>query len=451
MNQQKAFNIQEYVAICKNKKKLLAGIVAGFAVVSLAAGLVWPKTYESTTTVRTRMTPGSVTSGSALATLAGLSGAGTPTMTYVELMKSGVVLQPIIDKLDWDEDEKKFLTPDKFAKKNLTIESIKQTNIITVSAKGNTPEEAQMIADDVVNNFMHLMTDMNKDTQNTMLKFLNERVSTAKKEAEDAGKKFADYQKEHKMYEPKLQAEAQLDNLAKYDSAISQSIVDASANDAKLQSVSGQLDAMKADSEQFKINDNAVVQDIRNNIVKKEVELVGLEYKYTDEHPSVIQAKAQLKQLEDSLRNEVNAIVQSNAATMNPAQESLVKEQALAEASRAVAQAKKAALEEQRTEKEEEISKLPSEALDYINLEREARIKNEVYTNLVKQYEQSRIEQAMESMDIQVVDKANLPFEEKPIWPRPKLMTAVGGLIGVLVAMLYAFVEYIKRNKRLQD
>ncbi|MDD7290314.1 MAG: Wzz/FepE/Etk N-terminal domain-containing protein, partial [Veillonella caviae] len=160
MNQQKAFNIQEYVAICKNKKKLLAGIVAGFAVVSLAAGLVWPKTYESTTTVRTRMTPGSVTSGSALATLAGLSGAGTPTMTYVELMKSGVVLQPIIDKLDWDEDEKKFLTPDKFAKKNLTIESIKQTNIITVSAKGNTPEEAQMIADDVVNNFMHLMTDM---------------------------------------------------------------------------------------------------------------------------------------------------------------------------------------------------------------------------------------------------------------------------------------------------
>lgn len=253
------------------------------------------------------------------------------------------------------------------------------------------------------------------------------------------------------MYEPKLQVEAQLDNLAKYDFAISQSIVDASANDAKLQSVSGQLDAMKADSEHFKINDNAVVQDIRNNIVKKEVELVGLEYKYTDEHPSVIQAKAQLKQLEDSLRNEVNAIVQSNAATMNPAQESLVKEQALAEASRAVAQAKKAALEEQRTEKEEEISKLPSEAIDYLNLEREARIKNEVYTNLVKQYEQSRIEQAMESMDIQVVDKANLPFEEKPIWPRPKLMTAVGGLIGVLVAMLYAFVEYIKRNKRLQD
>lgn len=100
MNQQEAFNIQEYVAICKSKKKLLAGVVAGFATVSLVAGLVWPATYESTTTVRTRMTPGSVTSGSALATLAGLSGAGTPTMTYIELMKSGVVLQPIIDKLD---------------------------------------------------------------------------------------------------------------------------------------------------------------------------------------------------------------------------------------------------------------------------------------------------------------------------------------------------------------
>ena len=47
-------------------------------------------------------------------------------------------------------------------------------------------------------------------------------------------------------------------------------------------------------------------------------------------------------------------------------------------------------------------------------------------------------------MDIQVVDSANLPFAEKPVWPRPKLMTALGFVIGWLAAIGYSFVAYKK-------
>lgn len=98
-------------------------------------------------------------------------------------MKSNTVLQPIIDELDWPEDDKEFLTPEKFAKKNLTIENTKQTNLIKVTAKGKTPEEAQMISQHVVDNFLDMMTGMNKETQSLLVQFLNERIDQAKQES----------------------------------------------------------------------------------------------------------------------------------------------------------------------------------------------------------------------------------------------------------------------------
>ena len=352
-------------------------------------------------------------------------------------MKSNTVLQPIIDELDWPEDDKEFLTPEKFAKKNLTIENTKQTNLIKVTAKGKTPEEAQMISQHVVDNFLDMMTGMNKETQSLLVQFLNERIDQAKQESDDAAKKFAAYQKEHKIYDPETQAKGLIGQLQAYDDAISKMQVQAESGQAQLDTANAKLNEMKAGSQAYNINDNETVQGIRKQIVAKQVELVGLEQKYTENHPSVIAAQDQLSKLQQSLANEVNAVVSSNATSLNPAQAELLKTQAQAQAS-------EAAIKSQRDSKQKELGDLPSGVVDYLELERDAKIKNEVYVNLVKQCEQSRVQQAMDSMDIQVVDSANLPFAEKPVWPRPKLMTALGFVLGWFVAIGYSLVLYKK-------
>lgn len=427
------------------RKKVVGGIVVGCTAAALVAGLVWPKTYESTTTVQTRMTGSQLAAGSgAMATAAalGLGNVSTPTITYVELMKSNTVLQPIIDDLEWPEEKKKFLTPEVFAKSNLKIENTKQTNLIKVTAKGKTPEEAKEISQKVVDNFLDMMTGMNKETQSLLVQFLNERIEQAKQESDDAAKKFAEYQKEHKIYDPETQAKGLLGQLQAYDDAISKMQVQAESGQAQLDTANAKLNEMRAGSQAYNINDNETVQGIRKQIVAKQVELVGLEQKYTENHPSVIAAQDQLSKLQQSLANEVNAVVSSNATSLNPAQAELLKTQAQAQATVATAQASEAAIKSQRDSKQEELGDLPSGVVDYLELERDAKIKNEVYVNLVKQCEQSRVQQAMDSMDIQVVDPANLPFEEKPVWPRPKLMTALGFVLGWAVAIGYSLVVY---------
>lgn len=307
LEKEESIDLGKLWQVTKEHKKIVGGIIVGCTLVSVIASFVWPKTYESTTTVQTRMTGTQLASGGAAAMAAslGLGNASSPTMTYVELMKSNTVLQPIIDELDWPADDKEFLTPEKFAKSNLKIENTKQTNLIKVTAKGKTPEEAQMISQDVVNNFLDMMTSMNKETQSLLVQFLNDRIDQAKQESDDAAQKFAEYQKEHKIYDPETQAKGLLGQLQAYDDAISKMQVQAESGQAQLDTANAKLNEMKAGSQTYNINDNDTVQGIRKQIVAKQVELVGLEQKYTENHPSVIAAQDQLSKLQQSLANEL--------------------------------------------------------------------------------------------------------------------------------------------------
>ena len=97
-----------------------------------------------------------------------------------------------------------------------------------------------------------------------------------------------------------------------------------------------------------------------------------------------------------------------------------------------MSKASEEAVAKRRDEKAKEQDDFPQEVQEYMNLQRDTVIKEGIYTDLIKQMENNKIRQARDSMDIQVVDRANLPFAEKPEWPRPKLMTAAGFVFGCL-------------------
>ena len=437
MEKEEQIDIGRIWQIMKERKKVCGAIIGGCTALSLVAGLVWPPTYESTTTVQTRVT-GAGVSGAAAAAAAFGFGSTSPALTYVEMMKSNTVLQPIIDELDWDEDEKDFLTPEKFAKKNLTIENTKQTNLIKVTAKGKTPEEAQMISQHVVDNFLVMMTDMNKETQSLLIQFLNDRVEVAKKEAEEARNKFAEYQKEHGIYSPDEQAKIAVNKMNAFDESIGNMRVQQQANQAKVDSAAAQLGDISANSQSLKINDNDNVQNLRSKIIAAEVDLVGLRQQYTEENPNVIKAEEKLIALKQNLTQEVNALVASKYTTINPTQESLIKEQVNAQVAIEVSKASEQAVAKRRDEKAKELDNFPQEVQEYMNLQRDTVIKEGIYTDLIKQMENNKIRQAMDSMDIQIVDRANLPFTEKPVWPKKRLIIMMGVIFGFMISFVYS-------------
>ena len=426
-------------------KTVVFGIVGACTLVALVISLILPKQYESTTLVQTRTATKVDISGAAAAMAALGVGGGSvpsPTMNYIELMKSRTVLDPIIDSMAFEVDEK----PDAkgFAKKYLDIKNTKGTNLIEVAARGKSPEEAQKISQAVVDNFLLMQTDMNQQTQSLLMKFLDERIGTAKREAEEAEARLATFSREHKLYSPDDQAKAAIEQMAAFDKAIGEVQVAEKSAQASLDAANEKLGEQKSASREYHISDNTTVQKIRDQIVAKRVELVGLEQKYTELHPSVQQARKELEQLQSSLDAEVLATVESNATTLNPTQSQLLSNRALAAVNLAVATASESALKEQQAKKEAELGSFPDDVMEYMRLSRDSKVKNEVYLNLVKQYEQNKIQAAMESMDIQIIDPANLP--QKPIWPKKMLFLLIGIVIGGIISSVYLMSEYKRKN-----
>lgn len=447
-NDNDTIDLRKLFSLMIEKKKIVIAIVVICTIIATIVAFVLPKSYQSTTLVRVKSGSSSMSGYAAMAAGFGIDigggSSGSPE-SYIELMKSREVLEPIIAELDLPDEDKEKLTAEGFAKKNLEVTNIKKTDLITISAYGKTPEEAQMISQGVADNFLALMTKLNKEDNSTTLKFLDERIKIAKEEMETAENKLQVYQQEHKIYAPDEQAKAIIANLNNYDTTIAQLQAQSEGDSAKLAGVTSQLEQQNASLLEYNVSDNTNIGNIRESIVNKRVELVGLQQQFTDEHPDVIKAKEELNSLEKSLSDEIAKAVNSQSVTLSPVQSSLLKDKIGTEVQISVNNASLEALKSKQAEAQANIATLSADSVEYMRLSREANITGQVYTSLVQNYEQTRIQEAKDSMDIQIIDAADLPKEDMPAKPNKKIIVAIGFVLGIMISFGYTLYNYSRR------
>lgn len=447
-NDNDTIDLRKLFSLMIEKKMIVIAIIVICTIIATIVAFVLPKSYQSTTLVRVKSGGSSMSGYAAMAAGFGIDigggSSGSPE-SYIELMKSREVLEPIIAELDLPDEDKEKLTAEGFAKKNLEVTNIKKTDLITISAYGKTPEEAQMISQAVADNFLALMTKLNKEDNSSVLKFLDERIKIAKEEMETAENKLQAYQQEHKIYAPDEQAKAIIANLNNYDTTIAQLQAQSEGDSAKLAGVTSQLEQQNASLLEYNVSDNTNIGNIRESIVNKRVELVGLQQQFTDEHPDVIKAKEELNSLEKSLSDEIAKAVNSQSVTLSPVQASLLKDKISTEVQISVNNASLEALKAKQAEAQESIATLSADSVEYMRLSREANITGQVYTSLVQNYEQTRIQEAKDSMDIQIIDAADLPKEDMPAKPNKKIIVAIGFVLGIMISFGYTLYNYSRR------
>jgi succinoglycan biosynthesis transport protein ExoP len=438
-------DLRELTKIITKYKIRLIGIVVVTTLIAVVVAFSLPKEYESSILMRTKSqkTNGiSMQAASALAILGG--SAPNATQSYIELMKSRSVLEPVIAQLTWPKEPPQAAD---FAKSTLQIQNTKGTDLIEVKAKGRTPEEAQMIVTGVIDNFQQLLTAQSQSEQSLMVKFLTDRLAIVKKDMEQAEQNLEAFRQQSKVFVPDEQAKASIKKLTDYDQKLAQIQVQNEADQAKLQGVNSQLAKQNIALAQYGLSDNPEIEQLRSTIVTKQIALIGLQQKYTDKHPNVILAQKEIDELNSKMQAQVDNSIQAGTNTLNPVQGGLLKDKVMTETELLAGQASVDAIQKIQSQNEQEISQLSASSLTYIGLERQAKITQEVYTVLIKNYEQAKIQEAMESMDIQVIDPANLPV--KPSGPNKRLIAAIGGVIGVMIAFGYTVFLYSRKPKNI--
>lgn len=150
MNNEDTIDLAKLLEIIKEKKMVIISIIIFCLIISTIIAYMMPKTYKSTALIRVKTT--NVINEN-------LSNYVNPDI-YLGLMRSSKVTNNIISKLDSNDIEKYNLLKNKIS----TVEfiSIKNTDLITISTLGNSPEDAQFVTQTVVSNLGSAIQELNE-------------------------------------------------------------------------------------------------------------------------------------------------------------------------------------------------------------------------------------------------------------------------------------------------
>lgn len=416
---EKEIDLEEVIGVLKTDKNKYLKIAAGCTIIALVLAFILPEKFSSTAVVRAKATAGMSGISSDMAVMAALASFGnvkSNTQSYIEIMQTRSVIEPLIEKtdtLDADDEIKEYKLLDEYIKKYLKFDNPNGTDIIKITAISKDPQEAQQIAQGVVENMAVTLTKVNQTGTSSYRKFLEDRIQIADSEMKDAEAKLEAFKQKSGVFLPGEQATGIIEQLSEIDKSIAAVQVQRDTKAKQLELLdNGEVATV------YNSGMDTAATEVRQALVSKELALKDAQQKYTDKHPAIIELKAELAALKAQVKKEAATEVAASNVRLN-------------------------ALNTQKAAIESKISQLSSDGLEYVELSRKVATTREVYSILVKSMESARIQEAMNSMDLQVIAEANLPLYKS--WPPKAIITIVGAIVGFMACIGHAVWQVNKK------
>lgn len=436
--QEKAIDLRFLGKAIRNRRNLIGSIFVGSIISALLLNYLIPPTFEAETTLRIKQ-PKGLLSSSLLTDVTGTpSNAKQLMSTYSEILKSRTVVQHVIAKIHTDEEP---IPKYEEMLKRIKTQPIKDTEIVKIKATGKSAEEAQLLANTLVESFTERLTYLVNSEQSTVRGFIGERVVEARQELNKAEKNLEQYKRDEKILTPSDETRAMVERMASMKKMLADNAVAAAMAGAKLSSAEQQLTQESPGI----VADSPMIQLYKAKLADGEVELVSLSQNYGDKHPKVVASRAAINETRAKLAYETSQVINANAPSTNPIHQGLLLAKIQNEAELAAAGSQKAAIQRVMAESEKEVAKLPAKEQGISRLTRDVMVAQEIYIMLAKRYEEARISEVAQPLDLQVIDAAIAP--EEGISPNKEMNVLVGGILGLLLGMgLGIFLEFSRRT-----
>lgn len=359
--------------------------------------------------------------------------------TYAEILKSRSVVVPVIQKTEQPNKEGKYPAYDAYVKGRITTAPFKDTEIMQLTVRANTPEKAQQANKLLVDGFLKRLTDLSRDQQKATRGFLEERAVAAKNELETAEDKLTDYKKKNNIIAPDDAVK-----LASEKMSMENKVALATAN-ARLAAANGQLQG-----EAVSIADNKTIQSYNAKLAALEGERISYMDKYTENHPKVQQVNQEIAGLKAKIKREINKVAALQAPSDNPVHQQLLASKFSSEAEASVAQSNLAKLAQIDGENKNGLKELSDKEQQFVGLLRDVTVANEIYVMLAKRLEEAKVAEASVATEVQVVDSGTLP--EAPVKPRKAMTLLLAALLGILASSGFVVVrELLNRTIKTAD
>lgn len=356
---------------------------------------------------------------------------------YVESLKSRTLTEATLSRLGWLESSGGQEV--RAWQNSLSVQQVQGTDVARLSVESNNPEKAAAFLNALVEEFQERTQQINQESARAARDFIAQQLAIAEDRLKEAESALLEYKETKEVIEPSAETKARIDKLANIEQLLSQTEVElqaANSEQQKLHEIVREIDPTLITS--TTLVSNPLVQQQRIILSQLEIDLAAALEQYTENHPTVIGLRAQIREVSAKLAKEAERVVGSETMSLNPIHQDLTRRLVSAQATIVGLEAKLAALENLRNAVEAELASIPGKEMDIARLTRNQRVNEEIYIMLRSKYEEMRISEAMKVSGIYVVDEAIVPTV--PVKPRKLLNTAIAGILGFFVAVGITFI-----------
>lgn len=432
-------------------KKILLILMGVFFIVFLLLAFLLPKQYTSKVMIQVKSQNsalGALANNTALLALTGISG-GDSVLDYMSVLKSEKVINPVIKKLGNEDAEKENFDADDFVKKYMQVDNPRGTSILSFTITADSPENAQRIAQDVVDSLRNAIADVSSTQDSTLVGILEKKNEVAKQKMDSDVAALEKYKQENGVFSPSEQEKILLEQTSGYEKAKANESVKINTNSAILSSVESQIDTQNQKLIDSQMADNSEIQSIRKELFSENEKLAKLQFKFTDDYPEVVKVKENIAYLESELSKTVAKSIASENVTISPVQMDLLQKRVVAKNNIEAAQAAVAQLDALSKENVEQSNQLSQKSVKFLELQRNAKVSSDTYNLLTKSLEELKIKENIEGMDMRVINAPTLPLKHS--WPRKLYVMIVGGLLYLVVAGTFIYLQYARRMTDTKD
>lgn len=311
--------------------------------------------------------------------------------------------------------------------KALDAKPSRESNVITLSFRGRDPRFAAGLANAFVQAYLDTSVELRVDPARQFATFFDARSKTAREALEAAQAKLSAYQRENGI----LATDERLDVETARMSELSAQLVSLQSLSADSRSRQAQAIGSSSDRMQEVLN-NSVLAAYKVDLTRLEAKLQELLARYGDNHPQVVETRANIAEQRAKLDAETKKVT-SGVGVSNSI--NLQREGEI-----------RAAVEAQRAK----LLKLKATRDEGAVLVREVENAQRTYDAMLSRFTQSSTESQTTQGNVYVLSQASVPSQ--PSSPKVMLNTALSALIGTLLALsAIILLEYMDRRIRTID
>lgn len=390
----------------------------------------------------------------------------------IEILKSRTLAERVVKRLDLSDirDSLAIFKPNEegtvlslramagWLGGNMEVEQRKDTDIIEIRFRAGTSFEAAFIVNEIADEFKLLNAETNRAEITDLRFFIEKQLDKKKEELANAEEELRAFQEREKVASLDGETTQLVERLAQAESMMEQAQVELNANQENKQTLLSQLEDRKTSlaSDLSEIS-TPYLTALQNQLAEAEAEktkfIILIESDISN--PNKISYQDQVK----SFENKIKAIreklksesekIKASSMIKDPfaMSQDLISRLLNVESENKALTAKITALKSIVIDYEQRLETLPDKILNLARLERKKKVQEETYLYMIQKYEETKIQEAGQSKNVRILDKAIEPLN--PVVPKKKMNMMLGALIGLGLGIGIAFLrEYFDNSIR---